>query len=76
MELPADTSGVVVTDVDQNGAAAKIGIVRGDVILTINRQAVSSLEDVQAALDKSGDRAILLLIARKGQTVYLTVKPN
>ena len=76
LELPADTSGVVVTDVDQNGAAAKIGIVRGDVILTINRQAVSSLEDVQAALDKSGDRAILLLIARKGQTVYLTVKPN
>nr|MBA4185134.1 PDZ domain-containing protein [Acidobacteriota bacterium] len=61
---------------DQNGAAAKIGIVRGDVILTINRQAVSSLEDVQAALDKSGDRAILLLIARKGQTVYLTVKPG
>ncbi len=76
LELPADTKGVVVTDVDQNGAAAKVGIVRGDVILTINRQSVSSLEDVQAALDKSGDRAILLLIARKGQTVYLTVKPN
>ena len=76
LELPADTNGVVVTDVDQNGAAAKVGIVRGDVILTINRESVSSLEDVQAALDKSGDRAILLLIARKGQTVYLTVKPN
>ncbi len=75
LELPAETSGVVVTDVEQNGAAAKVGIVRGDVVLTINRQAVSSLEDVKAALDKSGDRAILLLVARKGQTVYLTVKP-
>jgi serine protease Do len=76
LELPADSSGVIVTDVDQNGAAAKEGIIRGDVILEINRQAVSSLEDVQTALDKSGNRPILLLITRRGQTIYLTVKPN
>jgi len=76
LELPEDTSGVVVTDVDQNGASAKVGVARGDVILTINRQPVSSLDEVQAALDKAGDRPILLLIARKGQTVYLTVRTN
>jgi len=74
LELPEGSSGVVVTDVDQNGAAAKVGVARGDVILTINRQAVSSLDEVQTALDKAGDRPILLLIARKGQTVYLTVR--
>ncbi len=74
--LPEDTKGVVVSDVDPNGAATKVGIARGDVILTINRQPVSSLEDVQATLDKAGDKSILLLIARKGQTVYLTVRPN
>ncbi len=76
LELPEDTSGVVVSDVDPNGAAAKTGIERGYVILTINRQPVKSLEDVQAALDKSGDKPILLLVARKGQTVYLTVRPS
>ena len=76
LELPADTGGVVVTEVDQSGAAAKAGISRGDVILTINRQAVSSLDEVQAALDKAGDKPILLLIARRGQTVYLTVRPS
>ena len=76
LELPADTTGVVVTNVDQNGAAARAGIARGDVILTINRQAVSTLDEVQAALDKSGDKPILLLISRKGQTIYLTVRPN
>ncbi|MDQ3713124.1 MAG: Do family serine endopeptidase [Acidobacteriota bacterium] len=76
LELPEDTGGVVVTAVDQNGASAKVGVARGDVILTINRQAVSSLDEVQAALDKAGDRPILLLIARKGQTVYLTVRTN
>jgi len=73
--LPEDTTGAVVSDVDQNGAAAKVGITRGDVILTINRQPVGTLEDVQSALDKAGDR-ILLLVARKGQTIYLTVRPN
>ena len=76
LELPADTTGVVVTDIDQNGAAANAGIRRGDVILTINRQAVNSLDEVQAALEKSGDKPVLLLVARKGQMVYLTVRPN
>jgi Do/DeqQ family serine protease len=76
LELPEGTSGVVVTEVDPNGASAKVGIARGDVILTINRQTVNSLDEVQAALDKSGNGKILLLIARKGQTVYLTVRPN
>lgn len=76
LELPEDASGVVVSDVDPNGASAKVGIDRGDVIVTINRQPVKSLEDVQSALDKSGDKSILLLVARKGQTVYLTVRPS
>ncbi|MCY7374965.1 MAG: Do family serine endopeptidase [Pyrinomonadaceae bacterium] len=76
LELPADSTGVVVTDVDQNGAAAQQGIARGDVIFEINRQPVSSLDDVKTALDKSGDKPILLLVSRKGQTIYLTVKPG
>ncbi len=74
--LPADSNGVIVTDVDQDGAAANAGIARGDVILEINRQVVNSLEEVKSALDKSGEKPILLLITRKGQTIYLTVKPN
>ncbi len=76
LNLPANTEGVVVTDVDQNGAAAETGITRGDVIVEINRQPVTSIEDVKSALDKSGDRPILLLISRKGQTIYLTVMPK
>ncbi|MCA1640245.1 MAG: PDZ domain-containing protein, partial [Acidobacteria bacterium] len=74
--LPSDTQGVVVTEVDPNGSAAAAGISEGDVILEINRQAVKSLEDVQAALAKSGDRPILLLISSKGRTAYLTIRPQ
>lgn len=68
--------GLVVTDIDQNGPAAEAGMARGDVILEINRKAVSSVADVKSALDNAGDKPILLLISRRGQTTYLTIRPE
>ncbi len=76
LNIPAETEGLIVTEVDPNGAAAAEGIIRGDVIMEINRKSVTTTEDVQSALEKSSDKPILLLISRKGQTIYLTVKPN
>ncbi|CAN5484098.1 MAG: Do family serine endopeptidase [Pyrinomonadaceae bacterium] len=74
--LTGDSGGLVVTDVDQNGVAAEAGIARGDVVLEINRRSVDSVEAVQSALNSAGDRPVLLLISRKGQTIYLTVRPQ
>lgn len=76
LNIPSGTEGMLVTDVDPNGAAAEQGISRGDVILEINKKSVKSIGDVQSALDSSGDKPILLLISRSGQTIYLTVTPN
>lgn len=76
LELPADTKGLIVTDIDPEGPAAEEGIIKGDVILEINRQEVSTFENVQSALEKAGDKPSLLLIARQGQTVYITVQPK
>ena len=70
------SDGLVVTDVDQAGPAAEAGIARGDVVLEINRTAVKSVEDVQSALERAGDRPVLMLVARRGGTVYLTVRPS
>lgn len=69
-------SGVVVTDVDPTGPAADAGIARGDVILEVNTQPVDSPEAVQEAMAKSGDKPVLLLVWRKGSTVFMTVRPN
>lgn len=74
--LASENEGLVVTDLDPNGAAAKAGVARGDVLIEINRQTVSSTDQVQAALDRAGSRPILLLISRKGQTIYMTVSPQ
>jgi Do/DeqQ family serine protease len=76
LELPAETEGLVVTEVEPNGAAAEAGITRGDVILEVNRQSVKTLDDVQSALEKAGERPIALLVARNGQMSYLTISPR
>lgn len=76
LSLDSDKEGMVVTEVDPDGPAAEEGVARGDCILEINKRQVNSIADVQAALAASGDRPVLLLISRRGQTIYLTVKPQ
>ncbi len=74
--LDSDSEGVAVTEVDQSGPAAEAGIDRGDVILEINRKPVNSVADVKSALGSAEGKPVLLLITRRGQTIYLTVKPE
>ncbi|HKP70495.1 MAG TPA: DegQ family serine endoprotease [Pyrinomonadaceae bacterium] len=69
------TEGMIVTGIDPSGAASEAGINRGDVIVEINRRTVTSMADVQSALETAAGKPVLLLISRRGQTIYLTVKP-
>ena len=72
MNVPAETRGLVVTNVNPNSNAAERGIRRGDVILSINRQAVTSTAQVNAAVEaarRAGRTAVLLLIKR-GQATF------
>jgi serine protease Do len=65
-----------VEQVDPEGAAAQAGIQTGDVILQVNRQPVTSTDDVRRALQSSGDRPPLLLINRGGQTIFVPAYSN
>ncbi len=71
--LPRNTQGLAVENVDPAGAAADAGIQMGDVIEQVNQQPVRSTGDIQSALQKSGNRPALLLINRKGQTIFVPV---
>lgn len=73
--LPAETKGLVVSEVDADGPAAEAGIRQGDVILSVNRQEVQTVENMREALSKSAGRA-LLLVSRRGQAIFLTVPLN
>ena len=75
LRLPADTEGVLVSDVDPAGTAARAGINRGDVILQVNRRAVRSPQEASRALNAvpSGGTAFLLVL-RNGQQTFVTVR--
>jgi serine protease Do len=67
--------GVLVQDAQ--GAAARAGVRRGDVILAVNNQDVKSVEQfnqLMAQLDKG--RIVALLIRRGANSLFLPFRPN
>jgi serine protease Do len=71
--IPDGVSGVVITGIDESSPAAE-ALARGDVIREINRKKINSVKDYEAAVSgiKPGQK-VLLLIFRKGASLYLTI---
>jgi serine protease Do len=73
LNIPGRITGVVITDVDDESPAAGI-LTRSDVIMEINRNRVANVKDFEQALSGiSPDESILLLIFRKGSSLYITL---
>lgn len=68
-----DLTGVLVTDVQPDSPAADAELQRGDLILEVNRQPVGSVAELQEALAKAGERA-LLLIRRRDASLFVVLK--
>lgn len=67
--------GVVVMDVEPDSSASQAGLMQGDVIREINKQPVKSVKDyekITSSLKK--DQQVLLLINRRGASLFLSVK--
>ncbi len=74
--VDADTQGVVVLGTDPSSDAAQKGLRRGDIIVSANRQPLSSEADlgkVIAQAKSQGRTQILLYVKRRGQGTYLAV---
>jgi serine protease Do len=73
LNLPEKIRGVVVTNIEP-GSPAETSIAPGDVILEVNRKGITNLEDYKARVSKiKPDRDILLLIFRRGSTIFATI---
>ncbi|WP_020179041.1 Do family serine endopeptidase [Methylopila sp. M107] len=72
----AGDQGLVVTQVDEDGAA--VGkLEQGDVIMKVAGKAVSKVSDVTAQLDaaqKDGRKSVLLLVKRNDQTRFVAIE--
>jgi len=75
--IDKSVSGVIVTDVDQDSAAAKKDIKPGDVIVEAAQDEVATPEDVEKSINKvlrSGRKAVLLRIEdAKGDLRFVAV---
>ena len=71
-----NSKGLVITEVNPDSRAADAGLQQGDVILEVNRQAVKSVDELRAAVRKTTNRPVLLLVEREGRSLFVTVKPN
>lgn len=73
LNLPDKIRGVVVTDIEQ-GSPAETALMPGDVILEINRKAMSNIEDYETIVSKiKPDADVLLLVFRRGSTIFVTI---
>jgi len=71
--LAGRVEGVQVIDVKRGSPAARAGLRPGDIIVSVNRQAVKTVDDVRRAAEKSG-RGILLNIRRGNSALFLVIQ--
>ena len=72
----AGKTGVVVADVDPDGAAAQKGIATGDVILEVAGKPVSNPSDVTAAIDgakANGKKSVLMQVKTEDSTRFVAL---
>jgi S1-C subfamily serine protease len=66
-KLSGQTSGLLLTSVEDEGPAAKAGLMLGDVLLSIGGEVLASLEAILGALSQRGGQTVELRYARAGE---------
>jgi serine protease Do len=73
LKIPDRIKGVIISDIADNSAASGI-LTRGDIIQEINRQKIGNIKDYREIVSKmKKDEDVLLLIYRKGTSLYVTL---
>jgi serine protease Do len=76
LRVPAGTTGLAVTNVDESGAAARAHIQPGDVIRQVDGQAVTSAAAFREAMSRHTGRPALVMIQRQNQTSFVALPRN
>jgi regulator of sigma E protease len=65
-----------VDDVVADGAAARAGFVAGDLIVSIDGEAIDSFGDMQRIVSSSADRELKVEVNRAGKLIALKITPD
>jgi serine protease Do len=73
LNIPDKLRGVVITSIE-SGSPSETALMRGDVILEINRKAIADVDDYEARVSQiESEQDVLLLIFRRGSTIFVTL---
>ncbi len=67
------TAAVIIASVEPGSTADRAGLSEGDIILSVNRQRVSDVDDVVNAI-KLSDKRLLLNVVRDGRGLFLLLQ--
>lgn len=79
-ELPQEMrtrgiSGVMVTDIDPEGAAAEAGLRPGDIIVSVNRRKVDNIAEYRRYITEGAKKgSAVLLVMRGSASIYFVLK--
>ncbi len=76
-ELSDDVQGVVVTDVDEESAAAEKGVRPGDVIVEVGQEEVKTPSEVADRVEQAreaGRKSVLVLVDRQGELRFVAIR--
>lgn len=67
--------GVIITNVQRGSVAAEAGLKPGDVVLEVDKNNITSLEDYTEALDKAQPGGTTLFLVKRGEnTIYAALR--
>jgi serine protease Do len=79
LKLPSGQNGVLVSDVSRGSPASNAGVTPGDIILSVNRNPVSSVSQVTRELESAPQGSTVFLVVWRvsrtgGQETFLTLR--
>jgi serine protease Do len=75
LEIPDKTSGVIITNIEEDSPAAEL-LKKRDVVAEINRLSIKNLSEYKDVVSKIADKdSVLLLVFRSGGYIYITLSP-
>ena len=73
--LRGGSEGVRISVVDRDGSAARAGLESGDILLTLNRERVREISDVDRILQRDHHRTTLVMEVGRGRFAYTLTFP-
>ena len=74
--LSSELEGLIITKINKNGLWSNRGLMRGDVIVSINQETVnktSQFKKIINDVNKLKRKSVMLLINRKGESLFVTL---